>query len=129
MVAGDGAVYVREGRPVAVAGIVGELQASDRVGTIFTRDGRVDGTLPFDVARWAHPRSADILYSPAWTFLHLLGLPAAPTMSGRPLTEALVAGPPRWSVRGAAAADLARLTGRPLSGGRADDVDLQAALP
>ena len=146
IVAGSGAIYVRDGESATVAGIVEALQASDRVGAIFTRNGGVDGTLPFDAARWDHPRSADILYSPAWTedanaygyrgtsasdgtaghgsaspydvhntliaagpalasgvevglptsnvdlaptFLHLLGLPAAPTMTGRPLTEAL----------------------------------------
>ena len=148
IVAGGGAVYVRDGGPAAVAGIVRALQSADRVGAIFTRNGTVDGTLPFDVARWDHSRSADILYSPSWTeeanaygfrgtsasdgtaghgsaspfdirntlvaagpalrsglevglptsnadlaptFLHLLGLPAAPTMSGRPLTESLLA--------------------------------------
>ena len=137
---------VRDGAADAIAGIVEALQASGHVGAIFTRNGQVDGTLPFDVARWDHARSADILYSPAWTeranhhgyrgtsasagtaghgsaspfdihstliaagpalatgieitlptsnvdlaptFLHLLGLPAAPTMTGRPLTEAL----------------------------------------
>ena len=146
IVAGPGAIYARDGEPATVAGIVEALQAADRVGAIFTRNGTADGTLPFEAARWDHPRSADILYSPAWTeqenaygyrgtsasdgtaghgsaspfdvrntliaagpalasglevtlptsnvdltptFLRLLGLPAATTMSGRPLTEAL----------------------------------------
>ena len=150
VVAGSGAIYVRDGDAGAVAGIVEALQGSDRVGAIFTRDARVPGTLAFDAARWDHARSADILYSPAWTdaeneygyrgtsasggtaghgstspydihntliaagpalqsgievalptsnvdfaptFLYLLGSSAAPTMAGRPLTEAFRDGP------------------------------------
>ena len=150
IVAGGGAIYVRDGDAGSIAGIVEALQASQRVGAIFTRDGRVAGTLPMDAARGDHPRAADILYSPAWTeeengygyrgtsasdgtaghgsaspydirstliaagpalasgievtlptsnvdlaptFLRLLGLPAAPTMAGRPLTEAFRGGP------------------------------------
>ena len=150
IVAGSGAIYVRDGDAGAVAGIVEALQGVDRVGAIFTRDARVPGTLAFDAARWDHARSADILYSPAWTnaenehgyrgtsasagtaghgstspydihntliaagpalhsgievglptsnvdfaptFLYLLGLSAAPTMAGRPLTEAFRDGP------------------------------------
>ena len=150
IVAGSGAIYVRDGDAGAVAEIVEALQGSDRVGAIFTRDARLPGTLAFDAARWDHARSADILYSPAWTdaqneygyrgtaasggtaghgstspydihntliaagpalqsgidvalptsnvdfaptFLYLLGLSAAPTMAGRPLTEAFRDGP------------------------------------
>ena len=150
VVAGSGAIHVRDGDAGAVAGIVEALQASERVGAIFTRDARVPGTLAFDAARWDHARSAEILYSPSWTeaeneygyrgtsasggtaghgstspydihntliavgpalqsgievalptsnvdfaptFLYLLGLSAAPTMAGRPLTEALRDGP------------------------------------
>ena len=150
IVAGSGAIHVRDGDAGAVAGIVEALQGSDRVGAIFTRDARVPGTLAFDAARWDHRRAADILYSPAWTdaeneygyrgtsasggtaghgsaspwdihntliaagpalqsgievtlptsnvdfaptFLYLLGLSAAPTMVGRPLTEAFRDGP------------------------------------
>ena len=150
IVAGGGAIYVRDGDADTVAGIVEALQGSDRVGAIFTRDARVPGTLAFDAARWDHARSADILYSPSWsnaeneygyrgtsasegtaghgsaspydihntliaagpalqsesevalptsnvdlapTFLYLLGLPAAPSMAGRPLTEAFREGP------------------------------------
>lgn len=150
IVAGGGAIHVRDGDPAAVAGIVAALQASPRVGAVFTRDAHVPGTLAFDAARWDHPRSADILFSPAWTdgrneygyrgtsasggtaghgsasphdirstliaagpalrsgietslptsnvdlaptFLYLLGLAAAPTMAGRPLTEAFRDGP------------------------------------
>ena len=150
IVAGSGAIYVRDGDAGAVAGIVEALQGSDRVGAIFTRGARVPGTLAFDAARWDHARSAEILYSPSWTeaeneygyrgtsasggtaghgstspydihntliaagpalrsgievalptsnvdfaptFLYLLGLSAAPTMAGRPLTEAFRDGP------------------------------------
>ena len=150
VVAGAGAIYVRDGDADAVDGIVAALQGEDRVGAIFTRDAQVPGTLALDAARWNHARSADVLYSPAWTdaenefgyrgtsasggtaghgsaspydihntliaagpalqsglevalptsnvdfaptFLYLLGLSAAPTMAGRPLTEALRDGP------------------------------------
>ncbi|MXZ72663.1 MAG: sulfatase-like hydrolase/transferase [Acidobacteria bacterium] len=67
VVAGSDAIYVRDGDADSVSGIVEALQASERVGAIFTRGGRVPGTLSFEVARWDHPRAADILYSPAWT--------------------------------------------------------------
>ena len=150
IVAGSGAIYVRDRDADTVARIVEALQGADRVGAIFTPDARVPGTLAFDAARWDHARAADILYSPAWTdaenahgyrgtsasggtaghgsaspydvhntliaagpalasgievtlptsnvdfaptFLYLLGLPAAPTMAGRPLTEAFRDGP------------------------------------
>ena len=150
VVAGGGAIYVRDGDAAAVAGIVAALQDAQRVGAIFTRGGHVPGTLAFDDARWDHARSADILYSPAWsaaenaygyrgtsasygtaghgstspfdihntliaagpdlqagiavsmptsnadlapTFLYLLGLIAAPTMTGRVLTTAILDGP------------------------------------
>ena len=33
---------------------------------MFTRDGDIAGTLPFKTARWAHPRSGDILVSANW---------------------------------------------------------------
>jgi arylsulfatase A-like enzyme len=69
-----GAVYVRDGDDRTVAAIVGALQRTPGVGAIFTRGaqrgalaGRVAGTLSFDVARWDHERSADILFSPDWT--------------------------------------------------------------
>ena len=150
VVAGGGAIYVRDGSAAAVADIIAALQGAERVGAIFTRDGQVPGTLAFDDARWDHERAADILYSPAWTaavnsygyrgtsasygtaghgsaspydihntliaagpdlknevevslptsnvdlaptFLYLLGLIAAPTMSGRVLTTAILDGP------------------------------------
>ncbi len=67
IVAGGGAIYVRDGDPDTVARIVEALQGADRIGAIFTRDGRVPGTLGLADARWDHERAADILYSPAWT--------------------------------------------------------------
>ncbi|WP_396624581.1 alkaline phosphatase family protein [Luteitalea sp.] len=69
-----GAIHVRDGDAALVARIVSALQATPGVGAIFTRgagagtpEGRVPGTLSFDVVRWAHPRSAEILFSPEWT--------------------------------------------------------------
>ncbi len=67
VVGGAGAIYVRDGSAETVADIVSALQRSEQVGAIFTRDGRLPGTLPFDLIRWNHVRAADILYSPAWT--------------------------------------------------------------
>jgi len=50
------------------------LQRHPAVGAIFTRpkpaggfEGSVPGTLSFDVARWNHPRSGDVLVSANWT--------------------------------------------------------------
>ena len=74
IVAGGGAVYVRDHDQAVVAGIVKKLQRTDGVGAIFTPamrpgswEGRVPGTLSFDAIRWNHDRSADILFSPDWT--------------------------------------------------------------
>ena len=67
IVAGADAIYVRDGELETVSAIVEALQSSERVGAVFTRGGRVPGTLSFEVARWDHPRAADILFSPAWT--------------------------------------------------------------
>jgi arylsulfatase A-like enzyme len=71
---GDGAIYVRDHDRADVAKIVAALQAADRVGAIFTApaspgslDGWVPGTLSFDVIRWNHERSAEIMWSPDWT--------------------------------------------------------------
>ncbi len=73
-VVGAGAIYVRSEDPQAVSAIVTTLQATDGVGAIFTaaatpraHEGWVPGTLSFETARWAHARSADILYSADWT--------------------------------------------------------------
>ncbi|MEE2638339.1 MAG: alkaline phosphatase family protein [Acidobacteriota bacterium] len=74
VVAGAGAVYVRDEDAATVARIVSALQASERVGAVFTRaahdgadEGVVPGTLAFGVANWDHARSAQILFSPRWT--------------------------------------------------------------
>lgn len=70
----EGAIYVRDHDSSAIEGIVRGLQRTPGVGAIFTParaagslDGRVAGTLSFEAARWAHERSADILFSPDWT--------------------------------------------------------------
>ena len=74
IVAGAGAVYVRDGDASAVRGIAARLQATEGVGAVFTRaaapgarEGAAPGTLSFDLARWGHPRAAQILFSPSWT--------------------------------------------------------------
>jgi len=71
----EGAIHFRSGAdPGRVAAIVATLQRRPEVGAIFTRptprggsEGVVRGTLSFDVVRWNHPRSADILVSANWT--------------------------------------------------------------
>jgi len=74
IVAGGGAIYVRDGDPGTVGAIVAALQGTAGAGAIFTRaaqpgslTGVVPGTLSFDAARWSHERSAQILFSPDWT--------------------------------------------------------------
>ncbi|HET9832718.1 MAG TPA: alkaline phosphatase family protein, partial [Vicinamibacterales bacterium] len=75
IVVAEGAIYLRSGVAKArLAEIVGMLQRRPEVGAIFTRaataggqQGVVPGTLSFDVARWNHPRSGDILVSANWT--------------------------------------------------------------
>jgi len=74
IVAGGGAIYVRDHDRDAITAIVSALQRTPGIGAIFTRsaiagalDGGVAGTLSFDAIRWSHERSADILYSPDWT--------------------------------------------------------------
>jgi arylsulfatase A-like enzyme len=75
IVVAEGAVHFRRGADaVRVAAIVAALQQRPEVGAIFTRPGRhgghegvVPGTLSFAVARWNHPRSAEILVSANWT--------------------------------------------------------------
>ena len=74
VVAGEGAIYVRDDDRAAVAGIVAALQATEGVGAIFTEaagpganEGWAPGTLSLDLARWRHDRSAQILYSADWT--------------------------------------------------------------
>jgi predicted AlkP superfamily pyrophosphatase or phosphodiesterase len=74
IVVAEGAVYLRAGEPARVNAIVTALQRRPEIGAIFTRpaaaggsEGVVPGTLSFDVARWNHPRSGDILVSANWT--------------------------------------------------------------
>jgi hypothetical protein len=74
IVAGAGAIYVRDNDQAVVSEIVSALQRDDRVGAVFTRsarpgaqEGSVPGTLSFDLAHWDHERSAQILYSPNWS--------------------------------------------------------------
>jgi arylsulfatase A-like enzyme len=75
IVVSEGAIYVRGGdRESRVAAIVAALQKRPEIGAIFTRprtgggpQGTVPGTLSFDIARWNHPRSGDILVSANWT--------------------------------------------------------------
>jgi len=75
IVVAEGAIYLRAGSdPPRLNAIVAALQRRPEVGAIFTRpstpggrDGIVPGTLSFDVARWNHPRSGDILVSANWS--------------------------------------------------------------
>jgi arylsulfatase A-like enzyme len=70
---GDGAIYVRDHDKGDIARIVEALQHAPRVGAIFTAaatpgslDGWAPGTLSFNVIRWTHDRSGDIMASPDW---------------------------------------------------------------
>jgi arylsulfatase A-like enzyme len=75
IVVAEGAIHFRAGAdPSRLAAIVAALQRRPEVGAIFTRptprggsEGVVRGTLSFDVARWKHSRSAEILVSANWT--------------------------------------------------------------
>ena len=75
IVVAEGAIYVRASPdPSRLAAIVAALQKNAAVGAVFTRpgarggaEGVVPGTLSYDVARWNHPRSGDILVSPDWS--------------------------------------------------------------
>jgi predicted AlkP superfamily pyrophosphatase or phosphodiesterase len=75
IVVAEGAIYLRGAAdPSRVRAIVAALQRRPEVGAIFTRpaasggrEGTVPGTLSFDVARWNHARSGDILVSANWT--------------------------------------------------------------
>jgi arylsulfatase A-like enzyme len=85
IVVAEGAIYLRRRNDDArVAAIVAALQRRPEVGAIFTRprprgasprgaagpgdlEGIVAGTLSFDLARWNHARSGDILVSANWT--------------------------------------------------------------
>jgi predicted AlkP superfamily pyrophosphatase or phosphodiesterase len=68
------AVYVREGGPERVRQIVEAYQRTPGFGAIFTEAespgssaGSVLGTLSFDLIRWNHSRSAQILLDADWT--------------------------------------------------------------
>jgi arylsulfatase A-like enzyme len=79
IVVAEGSVNFRGGPdPARAAAIVAALQKRPEVGAIFTRpsrrsgaaataEGVVPGTLSFDVARWNHRRSGDILVSANWS--------------------------------------------------------------
>ena len=75
IVVAEGAIHFRAGAdPARVSAIVAMLQRRPEVGAIFTRsktgggaEGVVPGTLSFEVARWSHARSAEILVSADWT--------------------------------------------------------------
>jgi arylsulfatase A-like enzyme len=76
LVTSGGAIYVRDGDTAAISAITSLLQKTPGVGAIFTReatpgsyDGSEPGTLSFQVARWSHVRSAQILFSPDWSDL------------------------------------------------------------
>lgn len=70
-----GSIHVRGGADITrLTAIVSALQRRPEVGAIFTRpgatggpEGIVAGTLSFDIARWTHARSGDILVSANWT--------------------------------------------------------------
>jgi arylsulfatase A-like enzyme len=75
IVVAEGAIHIR-GRvdQARTARIVAGLQGKAEVGAIFTRtrpgggaEGVVPGTLSFDIARWNHARSGEILVSANWT--------------------------------------------------------------
>ena len=73
IVVAEGAIYLRRNKERRPA-IVAALQRRPEVGAIFTppsprggAEGMVPGTLSFDLARWNHPRSGDILVSANWT--------------------------------------------------------------
>ena len=75
LVVAEGAIHFRSRvDPSRTARIVAALQQKPEVGAIFTRprpggraEGIVAGTLSFDVARWNHPRSGEILVSANWS--------------------------------------------------------------
>jgi predicted AlkP superfamily pyrophosphatase or phosphodiesterase len=74
IVVAEGAIYLRSGPdPDRLAAIVTALQGRPEVGAIFTRprdsggaEGSIPGTLSFDIVRWNHPRSGDVLVSSNW---------------------------------------------------------------
>jgi arylsulfatase A-like enzyme len=91
IVVAEGAIHFR-GRPdpARTARVVAALQRRPEVGALFTRprpgggpEGVVPGTLSFDVARWNHPRSGEILVSANWSAdRNSAGYAGATTQSG-----------------------------------------------
>lgn len=91
IVVAEGSINFRAGADAArVAAIVAALQKRPEVGAIFTRtrpgggkEGVVPGTLSFDLARWTHPRSGEILVSGSWTAdVNDAGFPGTTTQGG-----------------------------------------------
>ena len=86
-----GSVHIRGVADVSrLNAIVAALQQRPEVGAIFTRpgpkggsEGIVPGTLSFDVARWNHRRSGDILVSANWTdAINKAGYKGTPAQGG-----------------------------------------------
>jgi len=75
LVVADGAIYLRGGADrTRLSAIVAALQRQPEVGAIFSRprpdggsEGVLPGTLSYDVARWNHGRSGDLLVSANWS--------------------------------------------------------------
>jgi arylsulfatase A-like enzyme len=74
VVAGGGAVYVRDRDRAIVTAIVKHLQRTPGIGAVFTPAaepgglrGRDSGTISHDAIAWNHARAADLLFSPDWT--------------------------------------------------------------
>ncbi len=67
-------VWIEEGGDARLAEIAEALQRDEHVGNVYTRparpgssEGAAPGTLSTEVIEWNHPRSADLIASPAWT--------------------------------------------------------------
>jgi hypothetical protein len=67
VVVADGALYVNEGGQTLIRAIVELLHQTDWVGPVFTPEGHIAGTLPFESIFWNHDRSADILTAADWS--------------------------------------------------------------
>ncbi|HEX6227636.1 MAG TPA: alkaline phosphatase family protein [Chryseolinea sp.] len=63
-----GAIYVKGHDAGIIKNIVSVLQAEEWVGGIFTRGGKIPGTISFETIHWDHEaRAADILVDENWT--------------------------------------------------------------
>ena len=90
IVAGSGAIYLRDAGETALTAIVSALQRTPGIGAIFTRaarrgslDGVIPGTLSLDAVRWQHERAAPILFSADWTdALNAHGMPGTVSSGG-----------------------------------------------